>query len=758
MNVPGGYKPIQEMQVGDEVLRPNGPKEIIPDIVEEIFEGYEDLISLVTTHGALLTTPTQLFRCLDGQDRQTTDLKDQFVGYLLDGKELIYVRVVAVLPKGTRAQVWHLRVRNDPHLYFVEDFLVHNKGGGGGGTSTTTQETKIPDELKPLYKQTASIATGIQRYRPRSAIQATPSREDMFEGFPERMSSPTPATRLSAVQQPTVGLSPEELKSLQGNDPMDINSIASLRGRLAAADQQDENNNPLNVAQVAAVRKQLGILGDPEFAQFAVGGPGGTGTFPGGVASQPSGDAADFTGGSIMDEFLDPRIMRTAGLSRLQRLALAGIPGITDVPGSEDAARLSIGLAPLIAGQRPTGFNGIDVASGSIDPLRGLAERLPNDAELLSEAGGSRARLQSLYERLPTGGTLETSPALKAADDYFKQLIEPTLVNQMTLSGLGRGTALSNALAKGKATYMVPLVQEELAREERSLQGGAGAAERAQARLSDILSGRVGREQAAIERGTGVAERGVERLMGAGEAELGRGERAISRRADAVQAGIQPLMGLGATERAARLRQLEELQKGGELERSIEQEQNVNEQRDLLRRQAIGEQSIFGPLGQFVPSTLGQSSTTTSKQSGGGGMTWICSETYRQGRMSKAMRDADEEFGASLDQETYEGYLMIAVPVASAMRKSKLFSALIIPLVLLWGREMQRRVIKEGRGSLFGKFVLWVGLPFCSFLGRCKNSIFRMPSPVKSAEYNTWRQVITIGPIRHAKSFVFKGN
>src|SRR3990167_11251540 len=83
VNVPGGYKPIQEYQVGDEVLSPQG-KKLVPAVVREIFKSEGELLSLVTTHGALLTTKDQLFRCHDGKDRKTENLMGQFVGYLLE--------------------------------------------------------------------------------------------------------------------------------------------------------------------------------------------------------------------------------------------------------------------------------------------------------------------------------------------------------------------------------------------------------------------------------------------------------------------------------------------------------------------------------------------------------------------------------------------------------------------------------------------------------------------------------------------------
>src|SRR3990167_8690797 len=168
ISVPNGKTPIQDVRLGDLVLRHLRPlgKEFVEATVKEVFESEEELISLVTTHGALLTTVDQLFPCLDRKERKTQDLMGHFIGYLLDDKELVYVKVVAVIPKGIKAKVFHLHV-TEPNLYFCDGFLVHNKGGG---SSSSESAASIAPELQPLFKQTGDLMMQAQMFNPSQYI------------------------------------------------------------------------------------------------------------------------------------------------------------------------------------------------------------------------------------------------------------------------------------------------------------------------------------------------------------------------------------------------------------------------------------------------------------------------------------------------------------------------------------------------------------------------------------------------------------
>lgn len=162
VTVPDGKKSIQDIRPGDIVLRPEGTKEFAEVAVKDVFESEEELISLVTTHGAVLTTADQLFQCYDGQYKKTQDLMAELIAYVLDDKEVVFIRVKAIMPKGVKAKVYHLHV-DEPNLYIVDGCVVHNKGGG---SSTSSSEASIAPELRPLFKQTGEQLQSLQKFRP----------------------------------------------------------------------------------------------------------------------------------------------------------------------------------------------------------------------------------------------------------------------------------------------------------------------------------------------------------------------------------------------------------------------------------------------------------------------------------------------------------------------------------------------------------------------------------------------------------------
>lgn len=79
------------------------------------------------------------------------------------------------------------------------------------------------------------------------------------------------------------------------------------------------------------------------------------------------------------------------------------------------------------------------------------------------------------------------------------------------------------------------------------------------------------------------------------ESEFAREQQGNQQEANLLLSQIQGLTGLGGTARG------------------IEQGANEAEQQDFLRRQALAEQGLYQPLGQIVPSTIGQTSATRGK-------------------------------------------------------------------------------------------------------------------------------------------------
>ena len=230
-----------------------------------------------------------------------------------------------------------------------------------------------------------------------------------------------------------------------------------------------------------------------------------------------------------------------------------------------------------------------------------------------------------------------------------------------------------------------------------------------------MLEGSAGRGERAIERGTGVAERGVGRVLEAGEAELGRGERAIGRESQAMLSAAPLELSAGGAETQRRLQELDAAMRVGGVERGVAQSEEQAAMADYLRRQALSEQALFGPMGQVLPTSLG--STTTGKESGGG-ITVICTELYNQGLMDDETYAADQKFGQSMNQDVMAGYHLFGIPIAGRMRKSKALTRILAPVILMWAKEMRRRVDGSGKGSAVGKILMAIGIPLCRWLGK----------------------------------------
>lgn len=172
--------------------------------------------------------------------------------------------------------------------------------------------------------------------------------------------------------------------------------------------------------------------------------------------------------------------------------------------------------------------------------------------------------IQAAYQRV-SGTDVANDPAVAAVMRDFEMNIRPGIENSAGLAGLGGTSSLQNAMARSEASMMTPLYQQALQREQDRLQLGYGATEE----------------------------------------ELGRRERASGRAAEAQQSLVDRLMGLsgqqygqqqGAISTAADL--------GGQF-RGIGQDRNDAAYQDMLRQQALAEQSLFLPFGQAAPSALG---------------------------------------------------------------------------------------------------------------------------------------------------------
>lgn len=126
-----------------------------------------------------------------------------------------------------------------------------------------------------------------------------------------------------------------------------------------------------------------------------------------------------------------------------------------------------------------------------------------------------------------------------------------------------------------------------------------------------------------------------------------------------------------------------------------------------------------GALGQSS-SGAGQSKVNTS---GGGGMfgSVICSVLHDKGIMDNETWEKDTQYGKSLPPEVLHGYHLWAIPLARAMRKSRILTALIAPIALNWAYTMRAKLEgKPENETWLGRQLLRFGVPLCGWLGKGK--------------------------------------
>ena len=278
----------------------------------------------------------------------------------------------------------------------------------------------------------------------------------------------------------------------------------------------------------------------------------------------------------------------------------------------------------------PTRLRDLGGQTVDTDPFASIAQRRVD----LSPVAAMAARRVG-------GAGIENAPSIQAARLAFRTGAQPNLTSQMTLRGLGRSTAVAPALARAEAEFLYPAIQDELAREERGLQRelgvaatGLGLAERGIERELGAAGQTAGYAERGIQRGLaaeqaglGVEERGIERGLGAEQARLGFAERdlqrdigleerAIDRQLGANLQTVPYMLSAGGAETQRELAAVDAQLKAGGVERGIAQAQQNAQMQDYLRRQALSEQALFGPLGSVLPSAIGQTSRTESDAGG----------------------------------------------------------------------------------------------------------------------------------------------
>lgn len=139
-----------------------------------------------------------------------------------------------------------------------------------------------------------------------------------------------------------------------------------------------------------------------------------------------------------------------------------------------------------------------------------------------------------------------------------------------------------------------------------------------------------------------------------------------------------------------------------------------------------GEAAVEGAMAPGEASgILGAMGATGADAAGGGpgpGGTVLCSELFRQRKLSSYLYRADCKYADTLDDDTLRGYHAWAEPVAKAMSRSWLLTAILEPFIHAWTREMSYRVGYLQEGSRLGRVLSFLGEPICRWIGRSMNN------------------------------------
>lgn len=270
--------------------------------------------------------------------------------------------------------------------------------------------------------------------------------------------------------------------------------------------------------------------------------------------------------------------------------------------GLENSAIDRAGALSSAVGQTPAGFsNTLNQFQAGVDPLQQLAGTVPGQfGDVRAQANPGIADLISRSDQQITGEGIQQSPAFQAALDAFESTLMPTIQNSAQQAGLGRSTGLQQSLAAGQAQFMLPVIQEELARQERGLERGLGARQfgittDAELGLQEALA-----QERGVGRATDIGQFGLATAADLGLQEALGAERGLQRFGQAEQfaAGLEADTGrqLAARQEAQIGRQLDAtLQSALAGERGIERGQNAAQFRAGIE-QAAGSQDLARAL------------------------------------------------------------------------------------------------------------------------------------------------------------------
>lgn len=124
------------------------------------------------------------------------------------------------------------------------------------------------------------------------------------------------------------------------------------------------------------------------------------------------------------------------------------------------------------------------------------------------------------------------------------------------------------------------------------------------------------------------------------------------------------------------------------------------------------------PIGAAIGSILGGGGGGMLGDALGGGSV-LCTELHRQGKLDGEVYSLDSLHGLSVDAVTMAGYHAWGVPVAKAMSKSRVLTAVLAPFIRAWAYHMAAKMMPEKyQPNGLGRVLYKLGVPLCRWIGR----------------------------------------
>ena len=238
---------------------------------------------------------------------------------------------------------------------------------------------------------------------------------------------------------------------------------------------------------------------------------------------------------------------------------------------------------------------------GQMGDLNQNYQNMVSGAQGLNGLSGNSTEAMDLYRSLTgigqqkvTGANVASDPAIAAANQKFKDVMQPMIQDAAGLSGIGRSDAMTNALSSQQAQTLLPLIQDSMAREERGIDRQLGSTSAAAGGLFGGGQQETNRmlSQLGIFGQAGAAQQQGQQAGAAGTAGVG-----------------QALAGLGGQEQNMALNAINAQSGQGGTQREIEQQQLNAPWEDQMRQYEEALNSIYGPF-SMLGGTFGSSSTS----------------------------------------------------------------------------------------------------------------------------------------------------